>query len=364
MTDTGHRIVARPLLAWYRRRARDLPWRRTGDPYAIWVSEVMLQQTRVETVRGYYDRFLARFPSLATLARAREQSVLKAWEGLGYYARARHLHAAAREAAARYGGVPGTHDALRALPGVGRYTAAAVAAIAFGERRLPLDGNIRRVLARLFDLARAGEADYLCRGEPLLDGLTRARVGSMVQALMELGACVCLPRNPRCDACPVRRACRALAAGTIEQRPARRARAATPHYEVVVATLRDARGRVLLVQRPRAGLLGGLWELPGGKVHAGEPRARAIRRELREETGITRLRGLRYLGCVDHAYTHFSVTLHLFTAATAQEIAGLHGPAAARWVVPGRVSREPLPRGTQKLLALHAEALGRPQIAD
>jgi A/G-specific adenine glycosylase len=344
------------LLAWYRRRARDLPWRRTRDPYAIWVSEVMLQQTRVETVRGYYERFLARFPTLTALARAREQSVLKAWAGLGYYARARHLHGAAREATARYGGIPETHAALRALPGVGAYTAAAVAAIAFGERRLPLDGNIRRVLARLFDLERASDADYLRAGEPLLAGLPRARIGSLVQALMELGARVCLPRRPRCAECPVRHACRALAAGTIEERPARRARAATPHHDVAVAALRDARGRLLLVQRAAGGLLGGLWELPGGKIRRREARERAIRRELREETGITHLRDLRYLGHVEHAYSHFSVTLHLFSATTGQAQRFLRGPAAARWVRPGRVRDYPVPRGTQKLLALYAAA--------
>lgn len=357
LQDTGPSL-RRALLAWYGRHARDLPWRRTRDPYAIWVSEVMLQQTRVETARDYYARFLTRFPTLETLARARPQSVLKAWEGLGYYARARHLHQAAREAVARYGRVPDSHDALRELPGVGSYTAAAVAAIAFGESHLPLDGNIRRVLARSFDLERPRDADYARAGEPLLEGLRRPQVGAMVQALMELGALICVPRQPRCEICPVRQSCRALAAGKVAERPARHAHAATPHHEVAVAYLRDPQGRLLLVQRPPDGLLGGLWELPGGKILPRESRERAIRRELREEVGITRLRGLCYIGRVDHAYSHFSVELHLFVAETRQPVGALRGPVPARWVRADRVSDYPVPRGTQKLLALHAEALG------
>lgn len=340
------------LLAWYRRHARDLPWRHTRDPYAIWVSEVMLQQTQVETVRAYYARFLGRFPSLEALAAAPVDRVLKAWEGLGYYQRARRLHAAARESWRRARELPATRDGWRALPGVGEYTAAAVAAIAHGERCLPLDGNIRRVLARLFDLATRREDDYREAGEPLLARLRPPQVGVMVQALMELGALICRPRRPRCDACPVRAHCRARAAGTIARRPLRTPRARAPHHAVAILLLRDSRGRVLLQQRAPEGLLGGLWELPGGKIRAGESRAHAVRRELREELGIGRVHGLRYLGAVDHAYSHFSVTLHLFTARTDASPRVLRGPVAARWVEPRRIGAYALPRGTHKALTL------------
>jgi A/G-specific adenine glycosylase len=342
----------RALLAWYRVAARDLPWRRTRDPYAIWVSEVMLQQTRVETVVAYYGRFLARFPTLAGLARARQADVLKAWEGMGYYGRARNLHAAAREAIAAYGGLPATRDELLHLPGVGRYTAAAVASIAHGEARLPVDGNIRRVLARIFDLPQPREAQWRALEGPLLAGLTRRQVPHMVQALMELGALVCAPREPRCGDCPVRGDCGARRAGTIALRPPRKARRAIPHMEVAIALLRNRAGEILLTQRAPEGFLGGMWELPGGKVHPGETLEAALRRELREELGLRGVRELRPLGSVDHAYSHFSVTLHLFEGRSAARIGPLHGPVAARWVAVESVTRYPLPRGTYKALAL------------
>jgi A/G-specific adenine glycosylase len=207
----------------------------------------MLQQTRVETVIAYYERFLERFPTLRTLAEAPLPEVLKAWEGLGYYRRARHLHQAAQRALAMRGGVPPTHAALRELPGVGAYTAAAIAAIAFGERQLPVDGNIRRVLARLFDRAPRTDAGYRTLGEPLVHGIPRRDVSGMVQALMELGALICAPRRPRCLDCPVARSCGARLAGTIALRPPRRRRPAIPHHDVVVACLRNARRRVCSV---------------------------------------------------------------------------------------------------------------------
>jgi A/G-specific adenine glycosylase len=350
--------LRRALLAWYRRHARDLPWRRTRDPYAIWVSEVMLQQTRVETVLAYYGRFRERFPTLEVLAGAPASRVLKAWEGLGYYGRARRLHRAARETWTRHRGLPATRAGLRGLPGVGAYTADAVAAIAYGERCLPVDGNIRRVLARLFDLAARRDEDYREIGAPLLAGLRREAVGAMVQALMELGALICLPRRPHCADCPVRAFCRALAAGTIERRPLRAPRPKAPHHAVAILLLRDPRGRVLLQQRAPEGLLGGLWELPGGKIHAGEGREHAVRRELREELGIRRVRELRYLGAVDHAYSHFSVTLHLFAGTTDELPRVRRGPVAARWVEPRRISAYTLPRGTHKALRLWHEESG------
>ena len=346
------RGVQSALLTWYPSHARDLPWRRTRDPYRIWVSEVMLQQTRVETVLRYYETFLERFPSLEHLSDAPIDDVLKTWEGLGYYRRARNLHCAAAQCIAAYGGMPPDHAAFHRLPGVGAYTAAAVWAIAFGESHLPIDGNIRRVLARLLDLDTRRDAVYAAGGRPLLVDLRRRQVGELVQALMELGALICLPRNPNCQSCPLRRRCRAKRRGTVAIRPLRQTRRAIPHREVVIAYLRNRRGQILIVQRPPEGLLGGLWELPGGKVEAGESHADALRRELREEVDIHCVRQWRYLGSVEHAYTHLKITLQLFEGETNQRGKIIAGPVALKWIAPARIGDFAMPRGTHKALAL------------
>ncbi len=350
--------LQRKLLDWYRSAARDLPWRRTRDPYEIWVSEVILQQTRVETGVRYFAPFLKAFPTLEMLASADEQAVLKVWEGLGYYRRARNLHRAAHEALQRFGGLPERYEEFRSLPGVGDYTAAAVWSIARLEPHLPVDGNIRRVLSRLFDLDSLRDEDYRRVGQPLVETLPPRQVGSLVQSLMELGALICTPRAPRCGDCPVKRHCLARLRGTLSQRPPRRARPSVPHHEVVIAYLRDARGRVLLTQRPERGMLGGLWELPGGKVEPGETLEAALRRELREELGLTRVRLERPRGSVRHAYSHFTVRLHLFDVRLSAPCARpgpLHGVADARWIRPDRIGDYPIPKGTQKALALRIE---------
>ncbi len=348
------RVLQQRLLGWYRRHRRDLPWRSTRDPYVIWVSEVMLQQTRVETVLQYFSRFLQAFPTLQHLAEASMDEVLRLWQGMGYYARARNLHRAAQEALARFGGIPPTYQAFLSLPGVGKYTAAAVWAIAFGEPHLPLDGNVRRVLSRLFDLDTLRESVYRQQGTPLLQGLKPREVSEMAQALMELGALVCTPARPACSSCPVHDLCLARQRQTVAQRPPRRRRPPRPHHQVVLAYLVDSQGRVLLTRRRPEGFLGGLWELPGGKVEPGETLEQALRRELHEEVGIRQLENLQYLGSVDHGYTHFSVTLHLFEAHTRETPRWLRGPVAYAWVWPQEFHRYPLPRGTEKALQLRS----------
>ena len=305
--------LAQILLTWYEGAARRLPWRGSGDPYAVWISEVMLQQTRVETVIPYYLRWMERFPSVAALARASEQEVLKAWEGLGYYSRARNLHRAARVLMEQSGGqFPDTADAIRLLPGVGRYTAGAIASIAFGRDEPALDGNIRRVLARVFNLTEparspAGEAKlWDLAAQNLLPG----RAGDYNQALMDLGATLCTPRAPDCPACPLEGICRARALGVQEQRPVMEPKPAIPHYLVAAGILERDR-RVLIARRPSSGLLGGLWEFPGGKLQAGEDLPACLRREIQEELGVTAGVGEEF-GVYRHAYTHFRVTLHAF----------------------------------------------------
>ena len=254
------------LLEHYDAHRRDLPWRENGEPYCVWVSEIMLQQTRIDTAIPYYLRWMERFPTVADLAEADEQSVLKAWEGLGYYSRARNLRRSALIVRERLGGVlPQDSQGLKTLPGIGEYTAGAIASIAYGQVVPAVDGNVRRVLSRLFDLEDPTAASLRKRAGELLDP---DRPGDWNQALMELGATVCTPRSPRCTVCPLTGECRALAEGTQELRPAskRRPRVRTVSYAVLVALNPD--GELLLVRRPDDGLLGGLWEFPAVEIGA------------------------------------------------------------------------------------------------
>lgn len=331
------------LLDWYAQHARSLPWRGHPDPYAVWVSEIMLQQTRVETVIPYFERWMARFPTLAALAAAEEQDVLQAWEGLGYYSRARSLWRAARQVMLESNGqLPSNTEELSRLPGIGAYTAGAIASMAFGRDEAALDGNIRRVLARLFNVAVPARSP---EGERALWHLARqhlppGRAGDFNQALMDLGSQVCTPRAPACPACPLRMDCQAQALGLQEQRPVLAKKPPVPHYLVTAAVIqRD--GRVLLARRPSAGLLGGLWEFPGGKVEPGESLPQALRRELREELGVEAEIGPE-TGVYRHAYTHFKVTLHAFRCAL---LSGEPQPLAASelaWALPADLPRYPM----------------------
>ena len=253
------------LLTWFDTHQRKLPWRATRDPYAIWVSEVMLQQTQVDRVIGYWKRFLERFPTVHALAGAEVADVLSMWTGLGYYSRARNLHRAAREIVERFGGaLPGSVDALESLPGFGRYTAGAVASIAFGVEASLVDGNVARVFARLFEIDgppgdRAREATMWATAEQLVRG---PRPGDWNQALMELGATICLPQRPQCLLCPVQAQCGALAHGRVDVLPPPKKAAARKRLEFVVAVA-QRKDSVLLARREEKGLFGGLWELPG-----------------------------------------------------------------------------------------------------
>jgi A/G-specific adenine glycosylase len=335
--------VSSRLLEWYERSARSMPWRGHPDPYAVWVSEIMLQQTRVETVIPYFERWMARFPRLSDLAAAEEQDVLKLWEGLGYYSRARNLHRAARWVVEQYGGrLPASRDELAKLPGVGGYTAGAVASIAFGLDEAALDGNIRRVLARVFDVeiparSPAGERRLW---ELSRENLPPGRAGDYNQALMDLGATICLPQNPTCLLCPLADICQARAAGTQQERPILPVKAAVPHYIVTAAVIRSD-DRVLIARRPRDGLLGGMWEFPGGKQQAGETLPECLQREIREELDAVVTVGEK-IGVYRHAYTHFKVTLHAyFSAMSVGEARPLHAEEI-RWVRLDELSSFPM----------------------
>jgi A/G-specific adenine glycosylase len=305
--------VGRRLLAWAEQGLTPFPWRGERDPYRIWVSEVMLQQTRRDTVVPYYRRFLERFPTLRELAAADPEEVLRVWEGLGYYARARALHAAAREVVQRFGGdLPAERRALLSLPGIGPYTAGAILSLAFGKDEPVLDGNVRRVLCRLALVAGDPRRPEVQR---TLWALARAvlvpgRAGRTNEALMELGATVCTPRAPRCGACPLLGLCRAQRAGLAEELPARSKRGKLPHRTVTAAVIVED-GRVLVARRPEKDLLGGLWEFPGGTLEPGEELRECLKREISEELGIEIAVG-PLLAVIPHAYTHYRITLHVF----------------------------------------------------
>lgn len=303
------------LLDWYDALAIELPWRGESDPYRVWLSEIMLQQTQIETVKPYYARFLDAYPTIAALADAPLGDVLKRWEGLGYYSRARNLHRAAQVVVGEHGGqFPRTAEGLQALPGIGRYTAGAIASIAFGEHAPVLDGNVIRVFSRLGDLAEdVTQPAVIARLWALAEErLPTARAGDYNQALMDLGRLVCKPRAPQCEDCPVRAHCRAYTNGTQGERPVKVARAKTPHYDVTAGMIWNARDELLIAQRPLDGLLGGLWEFPGGKAEPGETLEACLARELREELGIEVEVGALFV-VVRHAFTHFRITLHAFT---------------------------------------------------
>jgi A/G-specific adenine glycosylase len=335
----------RALLRWYDRHRRELPWRRTDDPYRVWVSEVMLQQTTVKTATPYYESFLKRFPTLQALAEEPEEEVLAAWSGLGYYHRARNLHRGAQHVAERHGGrFPRTLEAALAVPGVGLYTASAILSIAYGQALPVVDGNVRRVLARLLALRGPEyrkDGPYYNRAEELLD---RERPGDWNQALMELGATVCTPRNPGCGACPLRTQCRARSLGLVDELPEGRARRA-PVDVTVAAALVERGGKVLLVRRPEGRLLGRMWEVPQTSL---ESRGLAdLARELEERHGLRVVPGALAVRA-RHAITFRRITLEGYRARL--EPPAPRDPERFLWVRPEEVATLPVSSSTRKLL--------------
>lgn len=302
------------LLAWYRRHRRTLPWREHPDPYRVWISEIMLQQTQVDTVIPYYNRFVKRFPSVEALAAASVDDVLKSWENMGYYARARNLHRAARVIVEKYDSViPDTWKTIIALPGIGNYTAGAILSIAFEQPFPAVDGNVRRVLCRLFAIGESVEKPDTHRTLHRLIAaiIPKKSPGLFNQALMDLGAMICTPRSPACIDCPLRMLCKACLDGLQDRLPISERKPATPHERAVAAVIRNRQGRMLVVQRPARGLLASLWKLPGGIVKKAETPSEGLKRLVQEELGIRILVGKPVIS-VRHAYTHFRITLHAF----------------------------------------------------
>jgi len=338
------------LLSWYGQFGRDLPWRQSRDPYSLWVSEVMLQQTQVKTVMPYYERWLNLFPTIEGLAIAEQQQVLKAWEGLGYYARARNLHRAAQVIVSHHDGVfPDRLVDVIQLPGIGRTTAGGILSAAFNQPVAILDGNVKRVLARLVALQMPPNralADLWQLSEVLLD---QQQPRDFNQAIMDLGATVCTPHQPLCPICPWKEHCQAYNQGIQAKLPMSETRAPLPHKSIGVAVIWNDRGQILIDRRRQEGLLGGLWEFPGGKVEAGETIEACIQREIREELGIEIAVGDRLI-VVDHAYSHFRVTLNVHHC---RYISG--EPQAiecdeVRWVTLADIDRYPFPKANVQII--------------
>ena len=348
------------LLEWYGRQQRVLPWRERPTPYRVWVSEIMLQQTQVATVQPYFERFMARFPSLEALAAADLQEVLKAWEGLGYYRRARLLHrAAGLVVTTRQGVIPREVAGLRELPGIGAYTAAAIASLAYGQPVPVVDGNVTRVCARLWAIAAAADSASARRQMQSRLGpaiAASADPAAFNQALMELGALVCRPRDPACPDCPLRQDCEAWRLGRVGEFPVRRVRPPLPHYRIAVGLV-EHDGRLLIARRHEEQMLGGLWEFPGGKQERGETLEATVVREMREEVGLE-VRVVRRACTVRHAYSHFRITLTAFHCVPvgAPQAAPCERPLA--WVPRERLGDYPFPKANHKVFAALGWAVG------
>ncbi len=340
------------LIKWYKRNRRDLPWRRTADPYKIWVAEVMLQQTQVDAVVPYYEKFIATFPDVQSLASASLSKVLKVWEGMGYYARARNLLDAARVIVKQHRGVlPNHHDDLLKIPGIGPYTAAAVASIAFNEDYPVVDGNVLRVLSRVLKIeelpaSKGAMRRFVSAARSLLP---HGQASDFNQAMMELGALVCTPRRPACDRCPIPFFCQAYQTMPDPSLlPAKAPKKALPHYDVAIGIIWKEH-EVLIDRRPKKGLLGGLWEFPGGKQEPGETLVECLEREVREELAIEVKVEEPFL-TVPHTYTHFKVTLHSFHC---RYLGGEPQPKQAidwKWVPLDGLKRYAFPKANKVIL--------------
>ncbi len=361
LSDGQRRVIRRRLPAWYARCKRDLPWRRRqDDAYAQLLAEVMLQQTQAATVAAYYERFMARFPTVRDLAAAEPGEVLALWSGLGYYARGRNLHAAARRLVEGFGGiVPHTVEELMSLPGIGRYTAGAIASVAYDVRAPVLDGNVGRVLTRVLGIEEDPKAPAVRAGlwAAAEDLLPRTRCGDFNQALMELGATVCLPKSPQCLTCPIQPACGAFRDGRTDRIPACSRRARVVPTRMVVAAICRGDGALLFVQRPDKGLWGGLWELPSEPAGEGEDLDEARRRLADRLRSIGRLDATP-VGKVTRLLTHRRITFAVFRGrCTKRSEVRRIGSRPGRWVKPEELHALGVSRACEAVLAMVGERI-------
>lgn len=339
------------LLAWYDEHKRDMPWRDCGDPYKIWLSEIMLQQTRVDQATPYFNRFIERFPTVYDLAEAEQQEVLKVWEGLGYYSRARHLHDAAQLVVEEFNGsVPNTWDKITELKGVGPYTASAILSIAFQKKYAVVDGNVIRVLSRYLgieDDVRATKTKNAIQ-DAADELIPDDRPGDFNQALMELGATICTPSSPDCESCPIQGNCVARKTMKTEDIPYKSPKKKRPHHQIGVGIVMNENEEVLIALRPEDAMLGGMWEFPGGKQEEDEQIEQTVVRELKEELGIDIAIKKPFMK-LDHAYSHFKITMHAYLCELQNGKPKPQSSQEIRWIPIDELADYPFPKANRKL---------------
>ena len=336
------------LLKWYQAQKRDLPWRKTKDPYKILISEIMLQQTQVDTVIPYYKAWMKKFNTIKKLAMASLDDVLMLWEGLGYYSRARNLHPTAKEIVKNYNGkIPGYYEDLLHLPGIGTYTAGAIASIAFNEPVPAIDANVKRVLTRLFCLSPSSSNDKTF-WELAVNLLGSAPPSEFNQAMMEIGALICIAKNLRCPSCPIRSCCKAYSKGMQARYPAIQKPKKVEEIEVVLGIIFN-NDMVYIQKRPPQGLFAGLWEFPGGKVEPGESPEKALHRELKEELG-EKVRIISNGKSICHNYTRFKVLLHPFICSARKRFSPGPGKGESRWISREELKNHAFPAANRKII--------------
>ena len=340
------------ILHWYHHHKRTLPWRETDDPYKIWISEIMLQQTRVDTVIPYYERFLARFPTVFELADADQQQVLKSWEGLGYYSRGRNLHHASKKVVDEFDGeLPSTWKEITSLKGIGPYTASAILSIAFQKKYAVVDGNVIRVLSRFYgiqdDIRKSTTKNRI---QDLADDLIPEKEpGDFNQAVMELGATVCTPQNPKCGTCPLSAECIAANSAQTEVIPYKSPAKKIPHHQIAVGLILNQRNELLIALRPNESMLGGLWEFPGGKQEEDETLQETVIRELKEELGV-KVEVFSKFQDLKHAYSHFKITMYAFWCRIESGTPQPKSSQEIKWVSLDHIDQYPFPKANKTLI--------------
>ena len=336
------------LLNWYDLNKKDMPWRDTQDPYRIWVSEVMLQQTQVSTVIPYYKRWAQKFPNIKDLAEADIDDILKLWEGLGYYRRAHNLKSASEIVISKLNGLIPCNAEFKNLPGVGDYIYAAVLSIAFNKPIPVIDGNVKRVFSRFYEQDLTNSTEIQKLQEKLLKLICQVRPGCFNQALMDLGREVCKPQNPKCQDCPISEKCKAYINKTVELYPHKTKKKKIPFFDVVVGYIENDEEKFIITKRPNDKMLGGLWELPGGKKEKGESLKNALIRELKEELNIEVSIHAK-LGMIEHSYSHLKIKLHAYKCKIEKGKIEIRTAQELKWIQPKNIKQYSFPTANHKL---------------